>query len=74
VKDILECGEHGRDLPSPIKVPVDFYPLSTLVNRGIVLGIESDLMQRRDIGFSYFKFSTRVCTRNSLYAIHPLVT
>lgn len=60
VKDILESGESGRDLPPPITVPVDFYPLSTLVNRGIILGIESDLVQRRDIGFSHFRFSTRV--------------
>ncbi|KAF8542696.1 RIC1-domain-containing protein [Trichophaea hybrida] len=59
VKDILESGENGRELPSPVKVPVDFYPLSTLVNRGIILGIESELVQRRDVGFSHFKFSTR---------------
>ena len=61
VKDILESGENGRELPLPVLIPVDFYPLSTLVNRGIILGIESDLVQRRDIGFSHFKFSTRVC-------------
>lgn len=66
VKDILECGDSGKELPAPVKVPVDFYPLSTLVNRGIVMGIESELVQRRDIGFSHFKFSTRVSTHSFL--------
>ncbi|KAI5818466.1 RIC1-domain-containing protein [Pyronema omphalodes] len=59
VKDILEAGENGKELPVPVKVPVDFYPMSTLTSRGILVGIESELVQRRDIGFSLFKFSTR---------------
>jgi hypothetical protein len=68
VKDILESGENGRELPVPVKVPVDFYPMSTLTSRGILVGIESELVQRRDIGFSLFKFSTRVCV-----LLHSLV-
>jgi len=59
VKEILESGENDRELPLPVKVSIDFYPMAALVQRGIMLGIESDLVQRRAVGFSHFKFSTR---------------
>jgi len=50
----------GTDLPPTVSVPVDFYPLSVLLDKGIVLGVEPDLVQRRDINFSFFRFSIRV--------------
>lgn len=53
-------GELARDLPTMISIPVDFYPLSTLLGKAIVLGVESDLIQRRDVSFSFFRFSIRV--------------
>lgn len=71
VKDILECGDSGKELPAPVKIPVDFYPLTTLVSRGIVVGIESELVQRRDSGFSHFKFSTRVFAHSFLRSGKP---
>lgn len=60
--DLLEAasGDSNRDLPSPVSVPVDFYPLSILLEKGIVLGVESDLVQRRDVNFSFFHFAIRV--------------
>lgn len=57
VQDILR----GGDLPKPLPVPVDFYPLSVLLNKGIVLGVEPELIQRRDVTFSVLKFAIRVC-------------
>jgi hypothetical protein len=48
------------DVPTPLPVPIDFYPLSVLLNKGIVLGIESELIQRRDVTFSILKFAIRV--------------
>ncbi|KAK4192642.1 RIC1-domain-containing protein [Podospora australis] len=52
-------GEASKEIPPMISIPVDFYPLSTLLGKAIVLGVESDLIQRRDISFSFFRFSIR---------------
>ncbi|KAM4059410.1 RIC1 domain-containing protein [Hirsutella rhossiliensis] len=61
VREVLDAasGDGGRELPAPVSVPVDFYPLSFLSEKGIILGVESDLVQRRDITFSYFHFAIR---------------
>lgn len=53
-------GENHRELPQTVSIPVDFYPLSTLLDKATVLGVEADLVQRRDINFSFFRFSIRV--------------
>jgi len=55
--------ELGRDLPSPVKINTDFYPLSILLNKAILFGIEPDMTQRRDMGFSVLRFVTRVSKR-----------
>lgn len=62
MQDILSSAsiEVGRELPVPVKIPVDFYPLSALINKGIVFGVESELLQRRDTSFAYLRFGTRV--------------
>jgi RAB6A-GEF complex partner protein 1 len=62
MQDVLSSAsiELGRELPVPVKIPVDFYPLSALINKGIVFGIESELVQRRDTSFAYLRFGTRV--------------
>ncbi|KAK4212819.1 RIC1-domain-containing protein [Rhypophila decipiens] len=52
-------GEVTRELPPMISIPLDFYPLSLLLNKAIVLGVESDLIQRRDVSFSFFRFTIR---------------
>ncbi|KAK3995424.1 RIC1-domain-containing protein [Cladorrhinum sp. PSN332] len=52
-------GEASREVPPMIPIPVDFYPLSALLGKAIVLGVESDLIQRRDVSFSFFRFSIR---------------
>ncbi|KAJ9647891.1 WD40 repeat protein [Coniosporium tulheliwenetii] len=51
--------ELGRELLPTVKIPVDFYPLSALLDKGILFGIESDLILRRDISFGHFRFTTR---------------
>lgn len=60
--DVLEAasGEVTKDLPPSVSVPVDFYPLSILLEKGVILGVESDLVQRRDVSFSFFHFAIRV--------------
>lgn len=60
--EVLEAasGDTSAELPSPVSLPVDFYPLSVLLEKGLILGVESDLVQRRDVSFSFFHFTIRV--------------
>jgi hypothetical protein len=58
---LKSIGVEHRELPEMVSIPVDFYPLSTLLGKATVLGVETDLVQRRDINFSFFRFSIRVC-------------
>jgi hypothetical protein len=62
MQDVLASAsaDLGRELPTPVKIPVDFYPLSALINKAIVFGIESELIQRRDTNFAFLRFATRV--------------
>ncbi|KAI5303641.1 hypothetical protein KEM56_007336 [Ascosphaera pollenicola] len=58
VQDVLRPARTmSEDIPKPVPVPVDFYPLSILLNKGIVLGAESELSHRRDI--SIFRYAIR---------------
>lgn len=62
VEPVLRAISEGatRELPPMTSIPIDFYPLSALLSKAIVLGVESDLIQRRDVSFSFFRFSIRV--------------
>ena len=70
IQDVLLAvsAGHARPLPSAVYIPTDFYPLSMLLDKAVVLGVESDLVQRRDVPFSYFRFAIRVC---SPLSAHP---
>lgn len=61
ILDVLSSApsDLGRDLPSTVAVPTDFYPLSTIVEKGILTGLEVDIVQRRDVNFSYFRSISR---------------
>ncbi|PHH91564.1 hypothetical protein CDD83_11215 [Cordyceps sp. RAO-2017] len=61
IREVLEAasGDGSREMPASVSVPVDFYPLSILLGKGIILGVESDLVQRRDVTFSFFHFTIR---------------
>jgi hypothetical protein len=62
IQDVLGSApsDSGRELPSLVNIPLDFYPLSTLLGKGIILGVESELVQRRDVDFAFFRFAIRV--------------
>ncbi len=49
---------HDTNVPS-VKVNLDFYPLSSLPSKGIILGVEPEMMQRRSSSFSVFRVATR---------------
>ena len=61
VEDLIESAStsNERDLPPTVTIETDFYPTSIVLNRMILLGIDADLVQRRDVQFAYFSFSIR---------------
>ncbi|ROT37019.1 RIC1-domain-containing protein [Sodiomyces alkalinus F11] len=61
IHDVMRAtsSDTSRELPPTVSIPVDFYPLSTALSKGIILGVEADLAQRRDLGFSFFRFAIR---------------
>lgn len=61
VEDLLKSAltENDRDLPPPISISTDFYPSSIALARGVLLGIDADLVQRRDVQFAFFRLSIR---------------
>ena len=64
LQDVIRSQHHLADTPhavaSSTQISVDFYPASILLNKGIILGAESELIQRRDLSFAFFRVSTRV--------------
>jgi len=62
VQDVLKSAaiDSTRGLNSSIQVSVDFYPLSINISKGILLGLESELVQRRDVNFALFRLAPRV--------------
>ncbi|KAI1811148.1 RIC1-domain-containing protein [Poronia punctata] len=61
VDEVLHAASNdsSKELPPTVSISLDFYPLSILLGKGIVLGVEPDLVQRRDISYSFFRFSIR---------------
>ncbi|RMX87942.1 hypothetical protein D0869_01991 [Hortaea werneckii] len=57
VQDVLASApaDLGRDLPPTVRIPVDFYPMAAMSAKGIVHGLEVELVQRRDVNFSFFR-------------------
>ena len=61
VEDLIEAAStsNDRELPPTVSISTDFYPTSIVLNKGILLGIDADLVQRRDVQFAFFRFSIR---------------
>lgn len=60
VRDVLhQAAEGDLSTSSLLAMAVDFYPLSILLTKGVVLGIESELLQRRDVSFAQFRSGIR---------------
>lgn len=60
VRDLFQHAADGDLNSTPVlSMPVDFYPLSILLTKGIVLGIESELVQRRDVNYAQFRSGIR---------------
>ena len=70
MQDVIKSAatEGNRDLPRSIQIPVDFYPTSIALGKGVVIGVEPDLVQRRDFQFAFYRFSIRVRSFKALVA------
>lgn len=62
VEDLLRSAstENDRDLPETVSISTDFYPSSIILRKGIILGVDAELIQRRDVSFAFFRLSIRV--------------
>ncbi|EEP78613.1 conserved hypothetical protein [Uncinocarpus reesii 1704] len=59
VQDVIRPKTLSNDISKPTPIPVDFYPLSIILNKGIILGIEPEVTQRRDVTFTLHRFAIR---------------
>lgn len=61
-QDLLKPSslESSKEIPQPISISTDFYPTSIALRNGVVIGIESELVQRRDAYFAFFRYAIRV--------------
>ncbi|KAL7408850.1 RIC1-domain-containing protein [Mrakia frigida] len=60
-----KIGEGGRlaeksyeRVAESVSIPLDFYPLSVLMDKGIIIGIETELSIRQSLSFSTYKIQT----------------
>lgn len=51
--------EIDQDLPATVEIRTDFYPSSVVLNKGLLLGVDADLVQRRDSFFAFFRLAIR---------------
>lgn len=63
----------GEIVPTVI-ISTDFYPSSIVFEKGVVLGIESELSQRRDISFALFRVDIRVSIKSLEYLLFHRLT
>lgn len=60
VQDLLQAtASLDTTKQSLLTVPLDFYPLSIVLNKGVVLGIDSENLQRRDVNFAQLRTKIR---------------
>ncbi|MCJ1382628.1 hypothetical protein MMC17_005741 [Xylographa soralifera] len=59
--DLLKSAptEDHKDFPTPVTISVDFYPTAIALRSGVIIGIDPELVQRRDAHFAFFRLSIR---------------
>ncbi|CAK7564050.1 MAG: WD40 repeat protein [Sporothrix epigloea] len=57
--EVLEAVMTSGNVAPPITIDLDFYPLCILLSKALVLGVESEIAQRRDVSFSFFRYTIR---------------
>ena len=61
VEELVQSAspENQREMPATVDISTDFYPTSVVLDKGLLLGLDADLVQRRDGTFAYFRHSIR---------------
>ncbi|KAL8688053.1 MAG: hypothetical protein Q9218_005942, partial [Villophora microphyllina] len=61
IKELLTSisTESNSDLPQPVAIQTDFYPTAVVLERGLVFGLDTELMQRSDMHFAMIRHTTR---------------
>ena len=54
------AGDESAEVPTPISMAIDFYPLAIVLNKAVIIGLEPDLFQRRGQPLAHFRFFIRV--------------
>ncbi len=54
-----------RPVPKVVSISTDFYPTSIMLSKGLITGLDADLVQRQDVTFASCRYSIRVS-----YGIH----
>ncbi|KAK2461688.1 hypothetical protein APHAL10511_006151 [Amanita phalloides] len=52
------ANEIAVDVQESVKIPLDFYPLSVLMDKGIIIGAECELAVRSNLPFVMFRHAT----------------
>lgn len=62
IQDLLKSlsVEGNKEPLLPVPVTTDFFPTSIELSKGVIIGLEPDLVQRRDIPFALFRLAIRV--------------
>ncbi|KAL7285751.1 hypothetical protein ACG7TL_000860 [Trametes sanguinea] len=57
-------GEDGQtptdNVKESVKIPLDFYPLSVLMDKGIIIGVEVEAATRTNLSFTMFRHVTSI--------------
>ncbi|ODQ67841.1 RIC1-domain-containing protein [Nadsonia fulvescens var. elongata DSM 6958] len=58
-KDMLIYFNDGSNYsPKPCRLNLEVYPLTTLIDKGIIMGVDTELIQNRSSGIRYFEYET----------------
>ncbi|KAK4999085.1 WD40 repeat protein [Elasticomyces elasticus] len=62
VEDVLSSAPTnlGQEFPPTTTIATDYYPMSMMLDKGTIFGIEADLVQRRDVNFAFFRPTSRI--------------
>ena len=62
VEDLIQSipASNDRGLRETVSISTDFYPTSIILEKAVILGLDADLVQRRDVSFALFRFNIRV--------------
>lgn len=63
------ANDDSLEVPSPISITTDFYPLAIILNKGVIVGLDPELFQRRGQALAHFRFFIRV--RDSYFGPTP---